>query len=150
MRLAAVCAVVIAAVAAAPEPTAPPKKRNVLLLFEDDGGMALGVYGDKVMQSPHLDGLAARGTVFDAAATSVSSCSPSRASLLTGIPTHENGQWGLLNSHFYSYAGVQSLPNVLSAAGVATGIQGKFHVATAGGAPTQWYNFSCVAAAAAW
>ena len=92
-------ALVLLALSVAPisaAPAAAKKARNVLFLFEDDGGLALGAYGDKAMQSPHLDALAARGTVFDAATTSVSSCSPSRASLLTGIPTHQNGQWGLL------------------------------------------------------
>ncbi len=60
------------------------------------------------------------GVVFDAAYTSVSSCSPSRASILSGIPTHQNGMFGLAqeNMHFSAFAGLQSLPNVLNRAGV--------------------------------
>ena len=59
--------------------------RNVLFLFEDDGGFALGSYGDTNGATPRLDKFAAaQGTTFDSAYTSVSSCSPSRASLLTG------------------------------------------------------------------
>ncbi len=96
--------------------------KDVLFLFEDDGGMALGAYGDTVLPTPNLDALAARGTTFDAAFTSVSSCSPSRASLLSGLPTHQNGQYGLLNRHFFSYDTITSLPNALNKAGVATGI----------------------------
>jgi N-sulfoglucosamine sulfohydrolase len=114
----------------------------VLFLFEDDGGFALGAYGDKVSQTPHLDALAARGTVFDQAYTSVSSCSPSRASLLTGLPTHQNGQFGLLNCNFYSFPGIQALPNILTASGVRTGIIGKYHVAAGSTSPGSAYNFS--------
>jgi len=120
--------------------------RGVLFLFEDDGGLALGAYGDALARTPNLDALAARGTLFEHAYTSVSSCSPSRASLLTGLPTHQNGQFGLLNSNFYSYAGIQSLPAVLNRAGAKTGVIGKLHVWSAGGAggasgyPFAWGN----------
>ena len=116
--------------------------RGVLFFFEDDGGLALGAYGDTVTNTPHLDALAARGTVFENAYTSVSSCSPSRASLLTGLPTHQSGQFGLLNCNFYSFPGVLALPNVLTAAGVRTGIQGKYHVAAGSTAPGSAYNFT--------
>lgn len=105
--------------------------RNVLFLFEDDGGFALGAYGDTNGATPNLDAFAAsQGTVFDSAYTSVSSCSPSRASLLTGIPTHENGMYGLCQDiqHFSAFAGVRSIPTFLEAAGAVTGIQGKYHV----------------------
>jgi N-sulfoglucosamine sulfohydrolase len=112
-----------------------------LFLFEDDGGFALGAYGDKVIPTPNLDALAARGLTFDNAYTSVSSCSPSRASLLSGIPTHQNGQFGLVNANFYSYDGVRSLPSALNDAGVATGIIGKYHV-WAAGAVGNVYNFT--------
>ncbi len=118
--------------------------RSVLFLFEDDGGFALGAYGDAAIKTPHLDALAARGTTFDNAFTSVSSCSPSRASLLSGIPTHQNGQFGLLNSNFYSYSGVQSLPSILNNAmdvDIKTGIIGKYHVWGAG-AEGNVFNFS--------
>ena len=105
--------------------------RNVLFLFEDDGGFALGAYGDTNGATPHLDAFAAsKGTTFDAAYTTVSSCSPSRSSLLTGIATHENGMYGLCQDiqHFSAFAGVQSIPNFLNAAGVSTGVSGKYHV----------------------
>lgn len=121
--------------------------RNVLFLFEDDGGFALGAYGDTNGATPNIDALAtSKGTTFDAAYTSVSSCSPSRASLLTGIATHENGMYGLCQpvQHFSASAGVQSIPNFLNTAGVATGISGKYHVwatgSEANGAAS--FNFS--------
>ena len=46
------------------------------LLAADDAGLQLGVYGNKVIRSPNIDGLAEQGTTFTNAFTSVSSCSP--------------------------------------------------------------------------
>jgi len=115
--------------------------RNVLFLFEDDGGFSLGAYGDTKIPTPNLDKLASKGTVLDNFFTSVSSCSPSRASLLTGLPTHQNGQFGLLNSNFFSFDGVLSLPSYLNTHALKTGIIGKYHV-WSGGAQSNAYNFT--------
>lgn len=52
----------------------------------DDGGFESGAYNNSAITTPHLDALARRSLVFRNAFTSVSSCSPSRASLLTGLP----------------------------------------------------------------
>jgi hypothetical protein len=69
---------------------------QVLFMLEDDGGFDLRrAYGNDVIDTPNLDRLAGMGTTFDAAYTTVSSCSPSRASLMTGLPTHQNGMFGL-------------------------------------------------------
>ena len=45
-------------------------------ILADDAGLQLGVYGNTVIRSPHIDGLAQHGTTFMNAFTSVSSCSP--------------------------------------------------------------------------
>lgn len=74
---------------------AQAKAKNVVLIIADDLGMQLGCYGDKVIQSPNLDALAKRGTRFTKAYATVASCSPSRASIFTGLYTHQNGQYGL-------------------------------------------------------
>lgn len=57
-----------------------------LLSSADDGGFESGVYNNSAISTPHLDALAHRSLIFRNAFTSVSSCSPSRASLLTGLP----------------------------------------------------------------
>lgn len=104
--------------------------RNVLLIVADDGGFESGVYNNTAIHTPHLDALARHSLIFRNAFTSVSSCSPSRASLLTGLPQHQNGMYGLHQDvhHFNSFDKVQSLPLLLSQAGVRTGIIGKKHV----------------------
>ncbi|XP_045231648.2 N-sulphoglucosamine sulphohydrolase isoform X3 [Macaca fascicularis] len=106
------------------------RPRNALLLLADDGGFESGAYNNSAIATPHLDALARRSLLFRNAFTSVSSCSPSRASLLTGLPQHQNGMYGLHQDvhHFNSFDKVRSLPLLLSQAGVRTGIIGKKHV----------------------
>nr|CAH0102394.1 unnamed protein product [Daphnia galeata] len=109
-------------------------RRNVLLIIADDGGFEMGVYGNNRCQTPHLDALAAQSLVFSRARTSVSSCSPSsRAALLTGLPSHENGLYGLHHDvhHYNSFENVRSLPAILRENGIRTGIIGKKHVGPA-------------------
>ncbi|XP_044202042.1 N-sulphoglucosamine sulphohydrolase [Thunnus albacares] len=106
------------------------KSRNVLLIIADDAGFETEVYNNSVVHTPHLRSLAKRSLVFSNAFTSVSSCSPSRSTILTGLPQHQNGMYGLHQGvhHFNSFDGVQSLPLLLTQANIHTGIIGKKHV----------------------
>jgi N-sulfoglucosamine sulfohydrolase len=115
--------------------TAP---RNVVLIIADDLGRDLGCYGNKVIRTPNLDALAKRGVRFTRAYATVSSCSPSRASIFTGLYTHQNGQYGLQHPPHsqQTHPWVQGLPNLLRNAGYWTGLIGKFHVG-----PASVYNF---------
>lgn len=119
---------------------AQTKAKNVVLIIADDLGMQLGCYGDPVIKSPNIDGLAKRGVRFKNAYSTVSSCSPSRASIFTGLYTHQNGQYGLQHAAHKQecYAWVQGLPNLLRSAGYWTGLIGKFH--TGPDASFQWHR----------
>ena len=59
----------------------------------------------------NMDALAERSLVFRRAYTSVSSCSPSRSAVLTGLPQHQNGMYGLNGgtAHFSSFDEVKYL-----------------------------------------
>jgi N-sulfoglucosamine sulfohydrolase len=119
------------ALAVSPSPVAAQAKaRNVLLLIADDLGMQVGCYGDKVIRTRHIDALAKRGVRFTQAHAAVSSCSPSRATIYTGLHTHSNGQYGLAHGkhHQETFENVRSLASLLRDAGYYTGIIGKIHV----------------------
>ena len=104
--------------------------RNVLLVIADDQGLDLGVYGNRVLRTPNLDQLAARGTLFTSAFATVSSCSPSRSVIYTGLYSHSNGMYGLAhdvhNQHLLP--SVRTLPQLLKAAGYRTALVGKKHI----------------------
>src|SRR5262249_48906781 len=109
---------------------AEPARRNVVLLIADDLGLDLGCYGNNKIKTPHLDALAKNGTRFTHGFATVSSCSPSRASLFTGHFTHTSGQYGLAHAahHYATHSNIKSLPKLLNDAGYATAILGKNHV----------------------
>merc|ERR1711892_484989 len=104
--------------------------KNVLLIIADDAGLEIGALGNPVIRTPNLDLLARRSAVFRSAFTSVSSCSPSRSAILTGLPVHQNGMYGLHHDvhHFNSHDKVHSLSNILMKQNITTGIIGKKHV----------------------
>lgn len=105
------------------------RRRNVILLVSDDQGMDLGCLGVAV-KTPNLDALAAQGTRFDHAYAAVSSCSPSRAVLYTGLYTHQNGMYGLAHDvHNQGLRdGILTLPRLMKNAGYTTALVGKKHV----------------------
>ena len=63
----------------------PAAKPNIIFILADDLGYAgLGCYGQKLIQTPHLDRLAAEGMRFTDVYSGNTVCVPSRVSLITG------------------------------------------------------------------
>jgi N-sulfoglucosamine sulfohydrolase len=115
------------------------KRPNVVLIVSDDHGLeTLGCYGNPVIKTPNLDGLAAEGVRFTNAFCTTASCSASRSVILSGIYNHANGQYGHQHSynHFISFDNIKTLPVRLTEAGYRTGRIGKYHVA-----PENVYKF---------
>ena len=65
---------------------------NILIFIADDQGERdLSAYGHPVLRTPNVDRLAREGMRFDNAFLTISSCSPSRSSILTGRYPHSTG-----------------------------------------------------------
>jgi N-sulfoglucosamine sulfohydrolase len=104
------------------------QRPNILFIVSEDNGPDLGCYGAPV-NTPVLDALAEGGIRFNNAYVSQAGCSPSRASFLTGLYPHQNGQVGLATWRYRMYnENTPNLVNDLKASGYRTGIIGKLHV----------------------
>ena len=101
------------------------KRPNVLLLMSDQHrGDCLGADGNEAILTPHLDRIAREGARFCHAYTSVPSCTPARAALLTGLGPWRNGMLGY-GKVAERYA--QEKPRMLAEAGYRTCVIGKCH-----------------------
>ena len=71
------------------------ERPNVLLIIVDDLNDWVGCLGGHPnAKTPHIDGLAARGTLFANAHCQAPLCGPSRASFLSGLYPSSNGVYG--------------------------------------------------------
>ncbi|HEY0884338.1 MAG TPA: arylsulfatase [Ramlibacter sp.] len=110
------------------------RKPNILLILNDDMGYSdIGCYGGEV-DTPNLDRLAANGIRFSQF-YNTARCSPSRASLLTGLHPHQTGI-GVLTYNMgpEGYAGnlnrrCVTIAEALKASGYRSYLSGKWHVA---------------------
>ncbi len=81
-----------AAVAAQSQPSGASAGPNILLVTVDSlRADALGCYGRSPSVTPHLDALAAQGTLFDSCVASVPLGLPSHATILTGLQPFQHG-----------------------------------------------------------
>ncbi len=62
----------------------PPKRPNIVWIFVDDMSANFSCYGEKTIQTPHVDRLATEGTLFTKCFVTVPVCSPCRSALITG------------------------------------------------------------------
>ena len=76
-----------------------PMRPNILYIHSHDTGRHIQPYGYDV-ETPHLQRLAEQGILFRQAYAAACVCSPSRASLLTGMYPHSNGMLGLAHLGF--------------------------------------------------
>src|SRR3954453_18763722 len=123
--------VVVAVVLTSAGGTRAAEKPNVLFIVVDDLNDWVGFLGGHPqVKTPHLDRLAARGTLFRNAHCQAPLCNPSRTSVLTGLRPSTTGIHGLAPG-FRSGAALKAfvtLPQYFAAQGYYTFTCGKvFH-----------------------
>ncbi|MBD3187886.1 sulfatase-like hydrolase/transferase [Candidatus Bathyarchaeota archaeon] len=99
---------------------------NILFMITHDTGIHLGCYGEQV-KTPALDDLASKGVKFNNNFSTAPQCSPSRGSMLTGLPPHQNGLMGLVNRGWNLPENNLTLPELLTNAGYHTKLVGLQH-----------------------
>jgi arylsulfatase A-like enzyme len=127
--LAACFAAFIARSAAAAEPAGSPRaarRPNVLFIVTDDQRWdCVSLNPRSIIATPHTDRLGHEGVYFPNHFCTTSLCSPSRASMLSGLYAHAHG----VVNNFTEYPDdMPTWPRALQAAGYETAYIGKYHM----------------------
>lgn len=105
------------------------EKPNLILILTDDQRVdTLGCYGNPVVRTPHLDRLTSEGTLFTQATVTSAICTPSRASIFTGMHERRHGINFNSGTALAPVSWQQTYPMLLRKAGYFTGYIGKNHV----------------------
>lgn len=120
------------------------RPRNIVVILTDDHRYdAMGFLKPQDFgATPTLDRLAAEGVHFRNAFVTTALCSPSRASILTGLYAHQHR---VIDNNHASLEGLTFFPEYLQAAGYDTGYFGKWHMGNVGDVPQpgfdRWVSF---------
>jgi arylsulfatase A-like enzyme len=107
---------------------AAPKRPHVILIMTDDqGGWDYGFMGNKIVQTPNLDAMAARGVRMARFYVSPV-CTPTRANLMTGRYNYRTRAIDTYLGRAMMDTSEVTIAEALSPAGYATGIFGKWHL----------------------
>ena len=113
------------------------ERPNVVMIMTDNhGAWTLGCYGNKDIRTPNIDRLAEEGTLFENAFASNPVCSPTRASVLTGLIPSQHGvhcflRGGRLQTGPDAHCTLddfRSMPEILKDNGYRCGLVGKWHL----------------------
>ncbi|MBN1294291.1 MAG: sulfatase-like hydrolase/transferase, partial [Candidatus Latescibacteria bacterium] len=119
------------------------KQRNIIFVLIDDLRYdAMGFAGHPVIETPHIDNMAAHGIHLKNAFVTTSLCSPSRASILTGMYAHRHQ---ILDNSTLLSKDITTFPVLLRQAGYRTAFVGKWHMGGSSDEPRpgfdRWVSF---------
>ncbi len=115
-------------------PSAFQERPNLILIMADDLGYGgLGCFGNSEVSTPALDSLASKGLRFFDYHSNGAVCSPTRASILTGMYPQRSGLEGVIYARGPTRkTGLDpsrtALAEILRQHGYKTGIMGKWHL----------------------
>ena len=107
---------------------------NIVLIVSDNQSQTLlGTYGNTEILTPNIDRLAAEGAKYKRAFSVSGVCSPTRATLLTGLLPSQTGVHVALPTHvdvdhWSAIEEFRNLPQTLKDAGYRTALIGKYHL----------------------
>ncbi len=102
------------------------KQPNLLVILTDDQRYdAMGFLGHPFLETPHLDRIAREGVYFKNAVVTTSLCSPSRASILTGLYAHNHR---VVDNYNPISKELIYFPKYLQNVGYETAFVGKWHM----------------------
>ncbi len=111
---------------------AAAEKPNIIFILSDDLAQGdIGCYGQKLIQTPRLDRMAAEGTRYTQAYCGTTVCAPSRTSLMTGLhmghsPVRANREIATGAGQFPLPPETVTIAQILKSAGYATACMGKW------------------------
>jgi N-acetylglucosamine-6-sulfatase len=125
---------------AQPRRTPGVKPRNVIFILTDDHRYdAMGfMKGQSWLETPVLDSIAREGVHFKNAFVTTSLCSPSRASILTGVYAHRHR---IVDNNTAIPKGTVFFPQYLQRAGYKTAFCGKWHMGNSDDAPQPGFDY---------
>jgi len=110
----------------------------LFVLCDDLRWNALGYMGHPHLKTPHIDSLAQQGVLFENSFCTTSLCSPSRASILSGLYAHSHG----VTDNFTEYpSDMASFPRQLQTAGYETAYLGKYHMGENNDEPRAGFDY---------
>jgi N-acetylglucosamine-6-sulfatase len=137
-RWVAVSGILFALVGAGSAASAAAKPNVLFILCDDLRPDALGCYGSAHVKTPNIDAVAKSGVRFANAFCTTSLCSPSRASILTGLYAHRHG----VRDNFTELpANLPHWPGRLQANGYQTAYVGKWHMGENNDAPRRGFDW---------